>query len=498
MAARRRPTRAIGVIDVGSNSGRLTVVAASGGHLEIVADARAPLRLVRDVDGDGRLGAAAQERIIAALRDFRAVAENCGAGSIAAVATAAVREAANRADVIARIGAETGVAVTVLEGDAEARYAMNGAVHGLPVDSGLLVDIGGGSVEICQFRQRRAVREWTLPLGALRLTDRFLGSDPPKSGELNRLRERVAEVAAGAGLHQLRQDERLVGSGGTIRNLAKCDRARRTYAVPRLHGYVLRRDDVERVVDLLASRPRARRQAVPGLSDDRADTIVAGGVCTGVLMDALGAEDVLVAGRGLREGVALERLGLGMSSAADVRHAAVRRLASRFDTFDESRSEQRLALLLELVDALLPELDAGMLELAGHAALLVDVGRSIDYYDRWEHAAEIVIQADLYGFSHHDIVVLAALLERAGVERVTLPGFRALFSSAERRRLEQVATLLAAADFVGHRIPPGQSRGVTAGKRNVTWAVGARDLAVEPDLAARFRRRFGAELRLGE
>ena len=492
---RSRGGRAIGVVDVGSNSGRLTVVAAAGGHLEILADARSPLRLVRDVDRDGRLGAAAQERIIAALRDFSAVATTSGASSVAAVATAAVREAANRAEVVARITAETGIEVEVLEGDAEARYAMAGAVHGLPVDSGLLVDIGGGSVEVCQFRHRRPVQQWTLPLGALRMTDRFLGSDPPKGGELRALAEHVRDVAVEAGLRPLREGERLVGSGGTIRNLAKCDRAPRTYPIPRLHGYELRASDVERLTTLLAQRPVARRQAVPGLSDDRAGSITGGAVCAGVLLDILGAASILVAGRGLREGVALERLRLPMLSAAEVRQASVRRLASRFSTFDEPRADQRVSLALNLADAVAPQTPAPVLELLEHAAVLVDIGRSIDYYDRWEHAAQTVANADLYGFSHHDIVILSALLERAGVERVTLPGFRAVVSAPERRLVEKMASILALADHVCHR-SSATGGAITVKRRIATWDLGGTAISLDSDLASRFQRSCGVALRI--
>ena len=441
-------------MDIGSNSGRVIVVRAVGeSHLEILADARRPLRLIRDVDAAGRLGDAALERVVVAVNGFQRLAVGAGARRTVAVATAAVREAVNGAEFTAAVEELTGVSVEVISGDDEARLAFLGAVHGLPVDSGLLVDIGGGSLELCHFRDRRAVRQWTLPLGAMRLTDRFLVSDPPKGGEMQRLRGHVADVLAENGVPALRDDEAMVGTGGTLRNLAKMHRAGRVYPIPRLHGYRLHRDDVEEIAGRAAGRPVKRRRSLPGLNADRADIIVGGALCAAALMDHSGAGELVVSGRGLREGVALERLGIPVAAAADVRHASVASLGARFSTWDERRAARRLRLLLDVLDALEPDCPGGLLELAGHAATLVDIGRSVDYYSRWEHAAAITSAADLYGFDHHGLVVLAALLELAGEERVTLAGFRTLVPADERRLLSRLAAALALADELEHRLP---------------------------------------------
>ncbi len=262
----------LAVIDIGSNSGRMIVLSAdSGGHLEISGDARFPLRLVRESAARGRLGEAAATRVVEALRAFLALARGAGTDQVVAVATAAVREASDRDEWVRRIATETGVELEVLDGDAEARLAFSGAVHGLPVEAGLVLDIGGGSVEICRFRDRRPVRQWTLPLGALRLSDGFLASDPPRPSELTRLRQHILLTLGEAGVTPLRPDDGLVGTGGTLRNLAKIDRARRTYPISRLHGYRISRDAVDRAASVLAALPLARRRRVPGLSDDRAE-----------------------------------------------------------------------------------------------------------------------------------------------------------------------------------------------------------------------------------
>ena len=168
----------LAVIDVGSNSGRVVVLRLHGAHIEILADARAPLRLAAELK-DGKLRSAAIERTVAAMRDFRAIAEAAGVTRIAAVATSAVREASNRDDLIQAIASEVGIDVDIIDGEEEARFSFLGAVYGLAIENGCLVDIGGGSVEVSRFKDRELQESWTLPLGALRLSKRFLQTDPP-------------------------------------------------------------------------------------------------------------------------------------------------------------------------------------------------------------------------------------------------------------------------------------------------------------------------------
>jgi len=496
--ARQQPAPpSVGVIDIGSNSGRISIIeAGAGGHLEIIADARFPLRLVHESAAQGRLSDAAVARVAEALRAFLAIARSAGVQTVVAVATAAVRESSNRREFVSRVAAETGVRLEILDGDAEARYMFAGAVHGLPVDSGLVIDIGGGSVEICHFRDRRPLRQWTLPLGALRLSDRFLVTDPPRPSEQGRLRQHALETILGAGVPPLRPGERLVGTGGTLRNLAKIDRARRTYPITRLHGYQLNRADLDVAVDTLATRPMTRRRRVTGLSDERADSIVGGALCAQVLLDALNADHLVLSGRGLREGVALERLGLQVRSAPEVRRSSIEALARRFTTWDSAAAQLRSSLATSLIDKLDPAAAPPMQEILEHAALLVDIGRSVDYYSRWEQAARIVASSDIYGFSHRDIVLISAVLEKAGSDRVRLPGYLSVLSTQDHAQVDRLAMILTLADELGHRMHPGEQVVVQRRRSGIVLLL-PRDVGpLEGETERRFHRRFERRLRL--
>jgi len=197
--ARARPAgpragRPVAVIDIGSNSGRVVVMRLTTlGHLDVLADERASLQLVSALDRRRRLRGEAVERIVVAMSDFLQIARSTGARTIVAVGTAALREAANGREIVARIERAAKIPLRILSGDEEARYSFLGAAHGLAV-----LDLGGGSLEIIRFRRRRLVETWTLPLGALRMSREFFVADPPARRETGRLEAHVAAQLRGA------------------------------------------------------------------------------------------------------------------------------------------------------------------------------------------------------------------------------------------------------------------------------------------------------------
>ena len=169
-------------------------------------------------------------RVMEALRDFKALAGGAGATRIAAVATAAMRDASNGPLFVARLRRELGISIEIISGAEEARYGFAGAMRGLDVSSGLLFDVGGGSMQVTRFDRRRRGRDVSLPLGALRLSEQFLESDPPTRPQLRRLREHVRAQLARADVKRF-SPANAVGTGGTLRNLAKIDHAAQQFPI---------------------------------------------------------------------------------------------------------------------------------------------------------------------------------------------------------------------------------------------------------------------------
>jgi exopolyphosphatase/guanosine-5'-triphosphate,3'-diphosphate pyrophosphatase len=486
--------RPFAVVDVGSNSARMIVFRLRPGeHLDVLEDARAPLRLGRELRDDDHLGSEAIARALEALRDFRAIADGAGADRMIAVATSAIREAHDGEELIAEARG-VGVPLEVIDGDAEAMFGFLGAVHDLPVLHGVAMDLGGGSMELTRFADRRFQRSWTFPLGSLRVSDRFLRSDPPEDAELKDLRKAVKTTLDRAGIDPLDPGGDLIGIGGTVRNLAKMDLRRSDHPLHLLHGYELRAEHVEEIVDDLARRPMKRRARLRGLNPDRADSIVGGAVVVLTVMRQLRAERLLISSRGLREGLALGESDR-VPTPQDVRTISVATLATRFATWEAGVAARRVSLATQLIDALDPEVGPSMRELLAHAASLVDIGKAIDHYERWEHTAMIATTADLAGFSHEGLVSLAAMLRHAG-EHTSLGSYARLIPPEDRPGLRRAAVALALAEELHRRIPAAESAALTC-----TWRRGRFEVQAPVPagwrprtILDRFRGAFGAKL----
>ncbi|HEX7248333.1 MAG TPA: Ppx/GppA phosphatase family protein [Actinomycetota bacterium] len=487
--------RPFAVVDIGSNSGRMVVFRLrQGEHLDVIEDARAPLRLARELGGSGELGPEAIERTLEALRDFVAIARGAGASQMIAVATSAVREATDGPELIDKAH-RLGVPLQTIDGDQEASLGFFGAVHDLPVTSGFTFDVGGGSAEVSSFQDRRLLRSWTMPLGSLRVSDAFLTSDPPHEDELRDLKKAVKAALTEAGITELARHEHLVGIGGTVRNLAKIDLRRTDHPLPVLHGYRIAQKRLTALVEDLAGRTMKRRAQVPGLNPDRADTIVGGAVVIQGIAKHLGASEIVVSSRGLREGLALATSGATAPSPTWVRSISVATLAARFRTWNAAAAERRTSLAAELLAALDPSASSRLREMLAHAATLLDIGRAIDYYDRFRHAANIVIAADLAGFSHADLGALTAILRQAD-DDTRLGPYARLVPDADRAAVLQAATVLTLADELNRRIVPGAPAPISGNwMRNGFEVVAPVPGGWRPrGVARRFRSVFGGDL----
>ena len=498
MPSGRRPRRPfpVAVIDIGSNSGRVVVLELDhAGHLRLLSGSRAALRLVHDVDEGHRLSGESMARTIDAVRDFHAIAAGAGAKRIVAVATAAIRDARNGRHFMSRIRRELGLRVDIIDGDAEARFGFEGAVRGLPVSSGLLFDLGGGSMQVSQFQNRRLGSAASLPLGALRLTEAFLESDPPRPRELRRLRDHVWKHLKRSRVARLGRRESLVGTGGTLRNLAKIDRSERRYPITRVHGYVLSLDRLHDVVSQLAATRQKRRDDIAGLSADRADSIVGGAVAIQTFMEHVGASTILVSGQGVREGIALRMLKMAVAATKDVKEASLVSLVSRFDGWKLDAAARRRSVAAALWRVLEPQADPKVTEALDHSARVLDIGRSLDFVARHELVANILLSTELNGFTHEELALVSALVRRAGDRHADTKVFGTLITDTDRAQLHRAAVVLALADEIEARCPHRRPIAVACRvDRKVTISVPLLLSWRASDLGQRFERAFGKPL----
>jgi exopolyphosphatase/guanosine-5'-triphosphate,3'-diphosphate pyrophosphatase len=486
----------VAVIDIGSNSGRVMVFEReTSSHLRLLAGSRASLRLVHDVDTRGALSDATMARTTEALRDFHAIATGAGATRIVAVATAAMRDATNGPLFVERMERELGIRIEIIGGQAEARYGFAGAVRGLAVSSGLLFDLGGGSLQISRFARRRLAKGVSLPFGALRLSEKFLESDPPTGKQLRRLRDHVRRHLAKAHVTRLAPGDRLVGTGGTLRNLAKIDRQMRRYPIGAPHGYELSIDHLAEVVDLLAATKQKRRDDVPGLSADRADSIVGGAVAIQTLAEFVRAKHILVSGQGVREGIVLGLLKMAIGSPETVKEASLASVLSRFDGWRPEAASRRRSVASALQRALEPRAPANVVMALDRAARVLDIGRSLNVVNRHEHVADILLTTDLNGFAHDELALVSAIVRRAGDRHADVVSLGFSGDAVELEPVDRAAIILALADEIEARCPRGARIAVHCQiGRNVTLSVPLLLSWLVKDLDKRFERAFGLPL----
>jgi exopolyphosphatase / guanosine-5'-triphosphate,3'-diphosphate pyrophosphatase len=486
----------VAVIDIGSNSGRVVVLDRDeAGHLRLVTGARAPLRLVSDVDEQQNLSEQSMARTMEALRDFHAIAAGAGAKRMVAVATAAMRDARNGRRFLERIRRELRIQGDIIDGQKEGRYGFAGAVRGLPVASGLLFDLGGGSMQIAHFSNRVLDRVITQSLGALRLSKTFLASDPPRSKEIRRLRKHVHKHLAKAKVPSLNRREWLLGTGGTLRNLAKIDRHAHGYPIRRLHGYTLSLKRLNAIVDHLTAMRQKERDGIPGLSAERADSIAGGALAIEALMEHVQASEILVSGQGIREGIALSLLKMEMAATKDVKEASLASLVARFDGWHADAASRRRSVAAALLKALEPQPDPKIAETLDHGARVLDIGRSLDFVSRHELVADILLAAEMDGFTHGELALVSALVRRTGDRHADTTAFGPLIADADRVPLHRAAVILALADAIEARCPRG--RAITVGctvARSVTVSVPQLLSWRAMDLSQRFERAFGKPL----
>ena len=417
--------------------------------------------------------------------------------------TSALRDAVNGPELLDGLRERFGLDIRIIDGKLEGHYGFLGAVHGLPIEHGLVIDIGGGSVEFARFRERRIEGLWSFPLGTLRAGRRYLGDDPPTDEQIEALSAATASVLIEAPIPRLKRNERLIGTGGAIRNVAKIDRRRRrrVYPVPRLHGYEMRRGRVAKVGALLRSMAAEERGSIAGLNPGRAETIVAGATVLEAAMQTLNARSLVVSGQGLREGVIRGMLGelppselrSTLPEPQAVRAASVQALAARFARADAAASQRRTWTAIELVNRSGVDLGPNLPELIGYAATVIDAGAAIDFYNRERVAADIVMATDLAGFSHLMIAELAALLllvERPGFD---VHRFAPLLSADEREHLDVAAAALALAFELDRRMPPGATQGLEARfrKKAITLRVPSGIGTLPEPVVSRVEQAFG-------
>ncbi|MDH5625907.1 MAG: Ppx/GppA family phosphatase [Nitrospira sp.] len=310
MTALSARTSRLAGIDIGTLTCRLLIADLfSHGRLKELRSERRILRLGEGVDRTKRLSSPAMDRVIECLREWRGLIDSHQVDAATAVATSAVRDAANRDEFLRRVKQETGFDIEIITGEEEARRTLLGIRSGVPagVTDILALDIGGGSTEFILDRPNHVPIVRSIDIGVVRLCERMLHHDPPTSEEVQQAREWIARetTTAVAGMDHYHAAT-FVGTAGTITSLAAMAQKLPAYEPARIHNYRLTLVTVQELEQTLLRRKKADRIGLPGLEKDREEVIAAGAIIIRTIMETLEMSSVLVSDLGLREGVLID------------------------------------------------------------------------------------------------------------------------------------------------------------------------------------------------
>jgi exopolyphosphatase/guanosine-5'-triphosphate,3'-diphosphate pyrophosphatase len=467
----------IAAIDIGSNSIHMVVAhAESDGRFRVLDRAKEMVQLGRRTLSTGRLPAESMDAGVRTLVAFHTLAVRQGVTRFKVVATSAVREASNGGDFVRRVHAATGLHVKVIPGREEARLIYQGVRQAIDLRDAptLIVDAGGGSVELIVTDADAPAALHSLKLGVARLCEQFLRDDPPGPKALGRLSAHLAaQLDPVLERHTARGIRRVVGTSGTLLNLiAVAGHLRGTPPDGHLNHFSVGAAEVSAVRRLVGRLDRAERLRIKGLDAKRVDLIIPGAYLADHILRSLGAAELTACTWALREGVLIDfiarhRRGIAeVERFADPRRRSVARFARHLGE-EGPHGPQVARLALRLFDQLaeplrLPPEARDWLEFA---ALLHDVGHHISHHQHHRHSYYLIANGDLLGFRREEIEVIAlvARYHRKGPPKRADPEYGALPAAAQHV-VRGLSALLRVADALD-RSHYGVVRDVTVRRR---------------------------------
>lgn len=456
-------TQKLAAIDIGSNSLKLVIVeAAASDSFTVILQDRERVRLGQNTLRNHQLSAEAIDASASAIAKFRQIAESREVNSIIAVATASVREAENSAQFVREIEERTGVRVEVLSSVEEARLIGIAAAEFFDASDKTLIniDIGGGSTELSLMKNGEPLKLFSMKLGAVGMTEKYIFSNPPKARELENLQAEIAH-ALERPLRKMKNQtwQMATGTSGTIMNLTTLlnfQTAENANAKPEIQFKKL-----VALNKMLARISLEERAKLPSISVQRAEVIVAGGLILENVMRALKIERLQPCGYALREGVIIDYLreieSESLPPVPDVEDKKLRDVfvVGRRFGYEETHALQVADLAEKMFDELEPlyKLERHNRTLLSAAALLHDVGYHISHESHHKHSYYLIKNSEMTGFSESEktIIALVARYHRGSLPKEKHTDFMQLLEN-DRLTIARLGAILRLAEALdrGH------------------------------------------------
>ena len=412
----------VGIIDLGSNSVRMIVVAVNErGAYRLIDQAKSMDRLGQGMSPSDEIQEESLSRSISTLKVFKKFVDSYNLDLVVPVATAALRRSTNQKEVLKRIKKETGLRFQVLTTDREAYYSYLGVINTLPLEDFIMIDIGGGSIQIAKVQNRKIQQTVNLSFGAISLTEKYdLGdtvSDESREQALSFLKASLKEVS------WLNQEDQLpiIGLGGTLRSLGRVVQKKYSFEYNSLHNLELSPEKALFIIDELMKKNYEERLNTAGIEEHRGDIILGGLLPFQSLLEYLQPPTFILSTSGLREGLFYEKFLQDISPQPmpipNVLDHSIYNILGRYH-MNITHAEKIHYISLKLFRALqrVHNLSPQYEKILRAAAMLHDLGMNVDYYNHHNHSFYLILHSRIYGLSQKEILLSAFI---AGEHRGT-------------------------------------------------------------------------------
>jgi len=402
----------IAIIDLGSNNARLVLVnILEGGSFVVFDELKESVRLGQDMERDGFLKPARVVQTIKTLKMFKKLCDAYRVDRILAVGTAAVRRAKNQKGFLEEVQSTCGIKIKVLSADEEAQLVYHGVINSMDIPKGVILEIGGGSTKIIYYNRRNVLYHETLPFGAVTLTDLFAADELKPAEQAARIEQFFTEqLEKITWLKEVDPDAQMIGVGGSFRNVGKISRKVRKYPLEMAHNYVVPRDEFVNLYDMIKVLDLDKKMKIKGISSGRADILPCAMALMKTFMQYMNFLQFSVSGCGLREGM-MFNYAMPITCEkplSDSLGSSLNTLVRYFDAnIPHVEHVNNLSTQLFKQLRVLHKFPRQHLKILRVAAMLHDSGMRIKYYNHHRHSSYIVLNSNLYGISHRDIVLAA-------------------------------------------------------------------------------------------
>ena len=377
----------------------------------VVDELKESVRLGQDMERDGFLKPQRVAETIKTLKMFRKLCDASGVSRVITVATEAVRKAKNQRSFLDEIQANCGIKIKVLSAEEEATLVYRGVINTMDIPKGLILEIGGGSTKIVYYNRRNMLNYATLPFGAVTLTDMFAQDGQKPEEQNNRIEEFITEQLKGVEwLTTVDPDVQMIGVGGSFRNLFKINKMVHKYPLDTVHNYHMLTEDFLPLYDMIKVLDLDKKKKIKGLSAQRADILPAALAVVKAFINYMNVESFTISGAGLREGIMFNQAlpSTIEKPISDVLTYSLTTLVKWYDC-DERHVEHVVNLSIQLFKQLrvLHKFPRQYLKVLKVAATLHDCGMRIKYYNHQRHSWYMILNANLYGVTHREIVLAA-------------------------------------------------------------------------------------------